>query len=561
KKPKDLDCVATAFSHRAGRLSLRESYTDLVFGEKERESRRVIAEGKQYIQAGRTGHAEVVRVVYQPERISFEELLKVFWENHDPTQGLRQGNDHGSQYRSAIYPTSAEHMEASLRSKEDYQKEETEAQMDFIHVSKKTQIVAALLSDNTQAGSATEQCKGIPGCTAEGRAKIGYDEFTCQTQQCMLYIMLANWDLGNRKTGRRALTAAQEPLALETALPTAPVTSDDHARGREGRASLFLLSCPRGSDEQRGTSWHTLPNWHGLQSEQLAFLRGQAACSLEQAIGGARRGFGLSLDEAHEGQAAVAMAQDSRAGAVPQCWGRDQAAQPQEGAGGGHCQCPARLCSCNIQLSCVDQAPALWCGTSPKYRKSAWHVTWAQIAFTGKRAGYMEMVLGIYKFQSKVEDSPVLSEASAWTLLAQCTGATSTAEQTFWFLKPFLALNAMFVAVLSEHGFGLITTDIRERQTFYYAEDYHQQYLSKIPNGYCGLGGTGVSCPLGIKKSKGNERSCGRYLLVREGKNRPSVSEILGIPLPVERCSIQTLERPQAEVGDMPLSPRGTIGL
>lgn len=54
--------------------------------------------------------------------------------------------------------------------------------------------------------------------------------------------------------------------------------------------------------------------------------------------------------------------------------------------------------------------------------------------------------------------------------------------------------------VLSEHGFGLITTDIREGQTFYYAEDYHQQYLSKNPDGYCGLGGTGVSCPLGIKK-------------------------------------------------------------
>ena len=54
--------------------------------------------------------------------------------------------------------------------------------------------------------------------------------------------------------------------------------------------------------------------------------------------------------------------------------------------------------------------------------------------------------------------------------------------------------------VLSEHGFGLITTDIREGQTFYYAEDYHQQYLSKNPEGYCGLGGTGVSCPLGIKK-------------------------------------------------------------
>ncbi|XP_070361212.1 mitochondrial peptide methionine sulfoxide reductase isoform X8 [Equus asinus] len=79
-------------------------------------------EGTQMAVFGKTGHAEVVRVVYQPERISFEELLKVFWENHDPTQGMRQGNDYGSQYRSAIYPTSADHMEAALRSKEDYQK-------------------------------------------------------------------------------------------------------------------------------------------------------------------------------------------------------------------------------------------------------------------------------------------------------------------------------------------------------------------------------------------------------------------------------------------------------
>ncbi|XP_059228252.1 mitochondrial peptide methionine sulfoxide reductase isoform X2 [Mustela nigripes] len=72
--------------------------------------------------SGKTGHAEVVRVVYEPERISFEKLLKVFWENHDPTQGMRQGNDHGTQYRSAIYPTSTEHMDVALRSKEDYQK-------------------------------------------------------------------------------------------------------------------------------------------------------------------------------------------------------------------------------------------------------------------------------------------------------------------------------------------------------------------------------------------------------------------------------------------------------
>ncbi|XP_045853898.1 mitochondrial peptide methionine sulfoxide reductase isoform X4 [Meles meles] len=59
---------------------------------------------------------------------------------------------------------------------------------------------------------------------------------------------------------------------------------------------------------------------------------------------------------------------------------------------------------------------------------------------------------------------------------------------------------AKAIRVLSEHGYGLITTDIREGQTFYYAEDYHQQYLSKNPDGYCGLGGTGVSCPLGVKK-------------------------------------------------------------
>ncbi|XP_075805805.1 mitochondrial peptide methionine sulfoxide reductase isoform X2 [Microtus pennsylvanicus] len=70
----------------------------------------------------KTGHAEVVRVVYEPERVSFEELLKVFWENHDPTQGMRQGNDYGTQYRSAVYPTSSAQMEAALRSKEEYQK-------------------------------------------------------------------------------------------------------------------------------------------------------------------------------------------------------------------------------------------------------------------------------------------------------------------------------------------------------------------------------------------------------------------------------------------------------
>jgi peptide-methionine (S)-S-oxide reductase len=55
---------------------------------------------------GQTGHNEVVRIVYDPAVISYEELLKVFWENHDPTQGMRQGNDRGTQYRSGIYVAS-----------------------------------------------------------------------------------------------------------------------------------------------------------------------------------------------------------------------------------------------------------------------------------------------------------------------------------------------------------------------------------------------------------------------------------------------------------------------
>ena len=69
---------------------------------------------------GRTGHAEVVRVVFDPAVISYESVLKAFWEEHDPTQGLRQGNDIGSQYRSTVYTTSPEQLETALATRESY---------------------------------------------------------------------------------------------------------------------------------------------------------------------------------------------------------------------------------------------------------------------------------------------------------------------------------------------------------------------------------------------------------------------------------------------------------
>jgi peptide-methionine (S)-S-oxide reductase len=72
--------------------------------------------------SGRTGHTEAVRVVYDPKRISYAELLKVFWESHDPTQGMRQGNDTGTQYRSAIYWHTEEQRRLADSTRESYQK-------------------------------------------------------------------------------------------------------------------------------------------------------------------------------------------------------------------------------------------------------------------------------------------------------------------------------------------------------------------------------------------------------------------------------------------------------
>jgi peptide-methionine (S)-S-oxide reductase len=72
--------------------------------------------------SGRTGHTELVRVFFDPAQVSYDALLKIFWERHDPTQGLRQGNDIGSQYRSAIYCTDDAQRTAAEASRERYQR-------------------------------------------------------------------------------------------------------------------------------------------------------------------------------------------------------------------------------------------------------------------------------------------------------------------------------------------------------------------------------------------------------------------------------------------------------
>ena len=71
--------------------------------------------------SGQTGHAEVVLVVYDPEKISYRQLLQVFWESHDPTQGMRQGNDRGTQYRSGIYTFDQEQKAQAEKSRDLYQ--------------------------------------------------------------------------------------------------------------------------------------------------------------------------------------------------------------------------------------------------------------------------------------------------------------------------------------------------------------------------------------------------------------------------------------------------------
>jgi peptide-methionine (S)-S-oxide reductase len=77
--------------------------------------------------SGRTGHTEVVLAVFDTAKTSYEEMLRIFWEGHDPTQGMRQGNDVGTQYRSAIYWTTEAQRDAALTSRERFQEELTRA--------------------------------------------------------------------------------------------------------------------------------------------------------------------------------------------------------------------------------------------------------------------------------------------------------------------------------------------------------------------------------------------------------------------------------------------------
>src|SRR4051794_3865863 len=73
--------------------------------------------------SGRTGHAETVLVVFDPQKVSYEQLLKTFWEHHDPTQGMRQGNDSGTQYRSAIFTNGSRQQAEAEASRDAYQRE------------------------------------------------------------------------------------------------------------------------------------------------------------------------------------------------------------------------------------------------------------------------------------------------------------------------------------------------------------------------------------------------------------------------------------------------------
>ena len=121
---------------------------------------------------GRTGHTEAVLVVYDPEVVSYDTLLKHFWEQHDPTQGMRQGNDVGTQYRSAVYTTSDEQAAAAAASRDQYQAALTDAGFGEIT----TEIAPA--GDFFWAEDAHQQylSKNPWGYCNHGFCQVAYDE-------------------------------------------------------------------------------------------------------------------------------------------------------------------------------------------------------------------------------------------------------------------------------------------------------------------------------------------------------------------------------------------------
>ena len=112
--------------------------------------------------SGQTGHAEVVLVAYDPERISYEQLLKVFWEHHDPTQGMRQGNDQGTQYRSLIMVGSDDERATAQASRDAYQAQLTAAGYGEIT----TEIVGCRASSTTPSPTTSNTSARIRRATA-----------------------------------------------------------------------------------------------------------------------------------------------------------------------------------------------------------------------------------------------------------------------------------------------------------------------------------------------------------------------------------------------------------
>ena len=116
--------------------------------------------------SGMTGHTEVVRVIYYSDKISLEEILQNFWESHNPTQGMRQGNDVGTQYRSGIYTSSNEHFEIATTSRGHYQKQLTQAGLGLITTEIKSLVAYYFAEEEHQQylhKNPTGYC-GLGGC-------------------------------------------------------------------------------------------------------------------------------------------------------------------------------------------------------------------------------------------------------------------------------------------------------------------------------------------------------------------------------------------------------------